>query len=82
MAGNAEAVRFYAHWMRRTGSAQAAAAYNRAWAKIDLHPLLTMVRVPVLVLDRGSEGEESAYVASLLPQGRFLKLEGDDFIPY
>ncbi len=68
--------------MRRTGSAQAAAAYNRAWAKIDLHPLLTMVRVPVLVLDRGSEGEESAYVASLLPQGRFLKLEGDDFIPY
>lgn len=82
MAGDAEAVRFYAHWMRQTGSAQAAAAYNRAWDKIDLHQLLPTVQVPVLVLDRGGDPDEGAYVASLLPQARFLNLEGEDFIPY
>lgn len=82
MAGDGKVVRFYADWMRRTGSAREAAAYNRAWDRLDLHPLLATVRVPVLVLDRGGEGEEGAYVASLLRQGRFLRVEGDDFIPF
>jgi len=82
MAGDAEAARFYAHWMRRTGSASAAADYLRAWNKLDLHSLLATVQVPVLVLDRGGDGAEGAYVATLLPQGRFLQLEGEDFIPY
>jgi pimeloyl-ACP methyl ester carboxylesterase len=82
MAGDAEVVRFYAHWMRSTGSAQAAAASSRAWAGIDLHPLLSTVRVPVLILDRGGDPEEGAYVSSLLPQARFMKLDGEDFIPY
>jgi pimeloyl-ACP methyl ester carboxylesterase len=82
MAGNSETNRFYASWMRRTGSAQAAAAYNRAWDSIDLHPLLPTVKVPVLVLNRGGDADEGAYVASLLPGGRFLNLEGEDFIPY
>jgi len=82
MAGDAEAVRFYAHWMRSTGSASSAADYLRAWNSRDLHSLLATVQVPVLLLDRGSDGEEGAYVASLLPKGRFLRLEGDDFIPY
>jgi pimeloyl-ACP methyl ester carboxylesterase len=82
MTGNDEAVRFYAHWMRRTGSALAAAAYNRAWDKVDLHPLLPTVQVPVLVLDRGGDPDEGAYVASLLPHARFRNLEGEDFIPY
>ncbi|MFP5326782.1 MAG: alpha/beta fold hydrolase [Acidimicrobiia bacterium] len=82
MARDADAVRFYAHWMRQTGSPQAAAGYNRAWDRLDLHPLLPTVTVPVLVLDRGGDPEEGSYVASLLPQARFLNLEGDDFIPY
>ncbi|MDP8904023.1 MAG: alpha/beta hydrolase [Chloroflexota bacterium] len=82
VADDAQIVQFYAEWMRRTGSAQVAAAYNRAWSKIDLHPLLASVRVPVLVLDRAADPEEGAYVAALLPQGRFRRLEGDDFIPY
>ena len=82
MAGNSETNRFYASWMRRTGSAQAAAAYNRAWDSIDLHLLLPTVKVPVLVLNRGGDADEGAYVASLLPGGRFLNLEGEDFIPY
>jgi pimeloyl-ACP methyl ester carboxylesterase len=82
IADDADAVRFYAGWMRATGSARAAADYVRAWARIDLHPLLPTVRVPVLVLDRGGETEEGAYVASLLPQGRYRALEGEDFIPY
>jgi hypothetical protein len=82
MAGKAETVRFYAHWMRRTGSPRAAADHVRAWQKIDLHSLLSTVQVPVLVLDRGGDAEEGAYVASLLPKGRFRMLEGEDFIPY
>ena len=82
MAGDAQTVQFYADWMRRTGSAQAAGAYNRVWDKVDLHPLLATVRVPVLVLDRAADPEEGVYVAALLPHGRFLRLEGDDFIPY
>jgi pimeloyl-ACP methyl ester carboxylesterase len=82
MAGKTETIRFYAHWMRRTGSPRAAADHVRAWQKIDLHPLLSTVQVPVLVLDRGGDAEEGAYVASLLPKGRFRMLEGEDFIPY
>lgn len=68
--------------MRQTGSPQVAAAYIRAWDRIDLHPLLPAVQVPVLVLDRAGDPDEGAYVASLLPRARFLPLEGDDFIPY
>lgn len=82
MVGDTEAVQFYSHWMRQTGTGRAAAAYNRAWAAVDLHPLLPTVRVPVLVLDRGPDAAEGAYVASLFPRARFLKLDGDDFIPY
>jgi pimeloyl-ACP methyl ester carboxylesterase len=82
MSGDAEATRFYAHWMRQTGSAHEAAAYIRAWDDVDLHPLLPSVHVPVLVLDRGGDPDEGAYVASLLPSARFLNLAGDDFIPY
>jgi pimeloyl-ACP methyl ester carboxylesterase len=82
VAGNPGIVRFYADWMRRTGSPQAAADYTRAWAKVDLHPLLSAVQVPVSVLDRGGDAEEGTYVASLLRKGRFRMLEGEDFIPY
>lgn len=82
MAGDAGAIRFYAHWMRRTATPRAAAASIRAWTDVDLHPLLTTVPVPVLVIDRGADTDESAYTASLLPQGRFVKLDGEDFIPY
>jgi hypothetical protein len=68
--------------MLRTGDARTAAAYVRLWQQVDLHPLLATVQVPVLVLDRGGDGEEAAYVASLLPHGRFVNLAGEDFIPY
>lgn len=82
MAADADAVRFYAHWMRRTGDARTAAAYVRQWQQMDLHPLLATVTVPVLVLDRGDDGEQAAYVASLLARGRSVNLAGEDFIPY
>ncbi|MCV0403582.1 MAG: alpha/beta hydrolase [Chloroflexi bacterium] len=81
-AGDEESVRFYAHWMRRTATPRDAATHLRTWDKIDLHPVLREVRTPVLVLDRANDPGEGAYVASLLARGRFLSLDGPDFIPY
>ena len=68
MAGDAASTRFFAHWMRQTSGAPAAAAYNRAWDAIDLHPLLGEVRVPTLVTSRRSDPGEGAHVASLIPE--------------
>lgn len=82
LAGDAATVGFYAAWMRATGSARAAADWIRGWGAVDLRPLLSGLTVPVLVLDRAGDLEESAHVASLLPRGRFRGLEGDAFIPY
>jgi pimeloyl-ACP methyl ester carboxylesterase len=83
IAGNADARRFFAHWMRRTGSAQAVAAANRAWGSVDLHPVLRTVRTPSLIISRdGDDPEEAAYVASLIPAATLLRLESENFMPF
>lgn len=82
MAGDAEAVRFFARWMRATGSARSAASYVRAWNGIDLHPVLARLRVRTLILVRGGDVDESAYVARLIPGATLVALEGEDFIPF
>jgi pimeloyl-ACP methyl ester carboxylesterase len=82
MAGHADSVRYFAHWMRQTSDARAAAAYTRRWDAVDLHPLLREVRVPTLITNRGSDPGEAAHVASLIPGARFITFEGQDFMPF
>lgn len=83
IAGDAEAARFFAHWMRRTGSAQAVAAADRAWARVDLHPILRSLQTPTLIISRdGDDPEEAAYVASLVPGATLVRLESENFMPF
>jgi pimeloyl-ACP methyl ester carboxylesterase len=82
MAGDVEAIRFFAHWMRRTSDAATAAAYNRAWDAVDLSSLLPSVRVPTLITSRGDHPGEGAHVASLVPGARFMAFDGEDFMPF
>lgn len=82
MSDDAAATRFFAHWMRQTSEPPAAAAYNRAWDGVDLHPLLAEVRAPTLITSRGSDPDEGAHVASLIAEARFMAFEGTDFMPF
>lgn len=82
IAGDVEAARFFAHWMRRTGTAEAVAAADRAWGHVDLHPVLRSVRTPTLIITREGDDPEAAYVASLIPDARFVRLKSDSFMPF
>ena len=73
--------RSYANWLRVGASPAAAYALNRAWSETDLTDVLPAVRVPTLVLYRGSVGEEQALdVAARIPSSRSIRLSGDDFL--
>jgi hypothetical protein len=67
-------------------SPAAAVALTRATAAIDVRPALARVRVPTLVLHRAGDRcqpvEEGRYVASLVPNARFVELPGDDHLPF
>lgn len=83
IAGDPQAARFFAHWMQRTGTAEAVAAADRAWHDVDLHPVLRSVQTPTLVISRQRDDpEEAAYVASLMPNAQLLRLESDNFMPF
>lgn len=82
MAGDRATIGFFARWMRRTGDPATAAAYNRTWDAVDLHPILSSIRVPVLLTSRGADPGEAEYVASLIAGARAALVEGDDFMPF
>lgn len=83
IAGDPQAARFFAHWMRRTGTALAVAAADRAWRQVDLHQLLRSVHTPTLVISRQRDDPgEAKHVASLMPNAKLLRLESDNFMPF
>jgi class 3 adenylate cyclase len=67
-------------------SPSAAAALTRMNAEIDVRHILPTIRVPTLVLHRVGDRcllvEEGRYVASLIPDARFVELPGDDHLPF
>jgi pimeloyl-ACP methyl ester carboxylesterase/DNA-binding winged helix-turn-helix (wHTH) protein len=77
---------WWASYLRTGASPAAAVALARMNSQIDVRPVLPQIRVPTLVLhrtgDRCLQVEEGWYAASLIPDARFVKLPGDDHLPF
>ena len=81
--------RFREWWSRleRMGASPGAAmALREMNGQIDLRPVLPAIHVPTLVLhragDRDSAIDEGRYLASHIPDARFIELSGDDHLPW
>jgi len=77
---------WWASYLRMGASPAAAVALTRMNAQIDIRHVLPTVRVPTLVLhrtgDRCLRVEEGRFVASLVPDARFVELPGNDHLPF
>lgn len=75
-----------ATYFRRSASPGAAAALLRVNSQIDIRNLLETVRVPTLVIhrtdDRDTSVDEGRWIASRIPDARFLELPGPDHLPW
>lgn len=80
----------YREWMatmqRRSATPAAAVALGRMNTHIDIREVLPSIRVPTLVMhrtgDRDAKVEEGRYIASRIPEAKFVELPGEDHIPY
>jgi class 3 adenylate cyclase/pimeloyl-ACP methyl ester carboxylesterase len=77
---------FFAHYQREAANGEDAAAIMEALAGYDVTDLLPRVRVPTLVLhradDRAVSMQQGREIASLIPDARFVPLEGRVHLPY
>jgi pimeloyl-ACP methyl ester carboxylesterase/DNA-binding winged helix-turn-helix (wHTH) protein len=77
---------WWAAYLRMGASPSAAVALTRMNAQIDIRHVLPTVKVPTLVLHRSGDRclrvEEGRYVASRIPDARFVELPGDDHLPF
>jgi pimeloyl-ACP methyl ester carboxylesterase len=75
-----------AAYFRRSASPGAAAALLRMNTQIDVRAVLPTIRVPTLVIhrtgDRDAHVEEGRWIASQIPNARFVELPGDDHLPW
>jgi pimeloyl-ACP methyl ester carboxylesterase len=75
---------WYATCLRRSASPGAAAALLRMNSEIDTRHILPTIRVPTLVLtrtgDRDVTVDESRWLASRIPDARFVELAGDEHL--
>ncbi|HEV8339220.1 MAG TPA: adenylate/guanylate cyclase domain-containing protein [bacterium] len=85
-AGDDAFMRSLATYLRRSASPGAAAALLRMNTFIDVREVLPAIRVPTLMLhrvaDRDASIEEGRYMASRIPQVKFVELPGDDHLPW
>ena len=77
---------WWASYLRMGASPGAAVALTRMNAEIDIRGVLPSVQVPTLVLHRAGDRclriEEGQYLASHIRGATFVKLEGDDHLPF
>jgi pimeloyl-ACP methyl ester carboxylesterase/DNA-binding winged helix-turn-helix (wHTH) protein/class 3 adenylate cyclase len=77
---------WWASFLRMGASPAAAIALTKMNAEIDVRRILPTIRVPTLVLHRSGDrcllAEEGRYVASLIPNARYVELPGDDHLPF
>lgn len=77
---------WWATYLRMGASPGAAVALTQMNSEIDAREVLKNVRVPALVLHRSEDRcllvEEGRYVASLIPNSRFVELPGIDHLPF
>jgi class 3 adenylate cyclase len=84
VAGDEEAVRWYASYLVRGASPGAAAQLAAMNRDIDVRPVLASVRVPTLVLFRAGEylRDASRYLGEHVAGARLVELPGDDHLPW
>jgi pimeloyl-ACP methyl ester carboxylesterase len=75
---------WYSTCLRRSASPGAAAALLRMNSQIDTRHILPTIRVPTLVLartgDRDVTVDEGRWIASQIPEARFVELSGDEHL--
>jgi len=75
---------WYSTYLRRSASPGAAAALLRMNSQIDTRHILPTIRVPTLVLartgDRDVTVDEGRWIASQIPEARFVELPGDEHL--
>jgi class 3 adenylate cyclase/alpha-beta hydrolase superfamily lysophospholipase len=73
-------------YTRLSASPASAVAMQRVYREIDLRELLPVIGAPTLVLhrtgDQTEEIEAGRYVASRIPDARFVELPGNDAVPW
>ena len=79
-------LRRLATYFRRSASPGAAVALLRMNTQIDIRHLLPSIHVPTLILhrkdDRDANVEEGRWIASQIPNARFVELAGEDHLPW
>lgn len=77
---------WWATYLRLGASPGAALALTRMNAEIDVRPVLPSIRVPTLVIHRAGDtclpAEGGRYVASRIPNAKYVELAGADHLPF
>jgi pimeloyl-ACP methyl ester carboxylesterase/DNA-binding winged helix-turn-helix (wHTH) protein len=86
MAHDPEFRQWWAEYLRMGASPGAAVGLTRMNAEIDVRNVLPVVRVPTLVIHRSGDRclkvEEGRYVASKIPNAKYVELGGIDHLPF
>lgn len=86
MANDPEFRTWWAEYLRMGASPGAAVALTKMNSKIDVRPVLPLIRVPTLVMHRKDDktllAEEGRYVASRIPGSKFVEFDGDAHLPF
>jgi hypothetical protein len=84
IAGDEEAIRWYASYLVRGASPNAVAQVTDMNEEIDVRHVLPSVRVPALVLYRAEEymRDASRYLGARLPRAQVAELPGADHLPW
>jgi pimeloyl-ACP methyl ester carboxylesterase/DNA-binding winged helix-turn-helix (wHTH) protein len=86
MADNPEFREWWATYLRMGASPGAAVALTKMNAEIDVREVLPSIRVPTLVIHRSDDMclkvEEGRYVASRIPDAKYVELSGIDHLPF
>ena len=77
---------WWAKYLRMGASPGAAVALKRMNAEIDVRHVLPTIRVPSLIIHRSGDlclkVEEGRYVASRIPNAKYVELPGNDHLPF
>jgi pimeloyl-ACP methyl ester carboxylesterase len=86
MAGDERFRQWWANYLRLAGSPGTAVSVMRMNMEIDVRHVLSVVRVPTLVIhrtgDRLTRVEQGRYLAERIPGARLVELPGDDHVPF
>jgi pimeloyl-ACP methyl ester carboxylesterase/DNA-binding winged helix-turn-helix (wHTH) protein len=86
MAGDPQFREWWAAYLRMGASPAAALALTQMNAEVDVRSVLPSIRVPSLVIHRKDDSclpvEGGRFIASLIPDAKYVELEGKDHLPF